>query len=228
MNNTDLINKLFELKDDEYKEFHSKLMPTVKKEKIIGIRVPMLRKFAAEFYKVPYAEEFLNTLPHFYYEENNLHAFLIEKTKNFDEAIELTDKFLPFVDNWATCDMLRPKVFAKGKDKLLKYIEKWLNDAHPYTVRYGIEMLMVHYLGENFSPKYPELISKIKSDEYYVNMMISWYFATALSKQYNKILPFFNIQTLDKWTHNKAIQKAIESYRITDEQKAELKKLKIK
>lgn len=228
MNNADLIKQLFELKDLKYKEFHSKLMPTIDKEKIIGIRVPELRKFATEINKTDYAEVFLNELPHYYYEENNLHAFLIEKVKDFDTAIRLTDKFLPFVDNWATCDMLRPKAFAKNKEKLLKYIEKWIKDKHPYTVRYGIEMLMVHYLGENFSPKYADLVSEIKSDEYYVNMMIAWYFATALAKQHNAIIPYFKTKVLDSRTHNKAIQKAIESYRITPEQKEELKELKVK
>ena len=226
--NSDLINQLLEFKDLEYKKFHSKLMPTVEKDKIIGIRVPILRKFANEFNKNEYAQTFLNTLPHQYYEENNLHAFLIEKAKDFDTAIALTDLFLPFVDNWATCDMLRPNVFAQNKEKLLTYIKKWIKDKHPYTVRYGIEMLMVHFLGENFSPDFPIEISKIKSTEYYVNMMIAWYFATALSKQYDAILPYFKTPIFDKWTHNKAIQKAIESYRITPEQKAELKQLKIK
>ena len=228
MNNFDLINKLLELKDFKYKDFHAKLMPTIDKEKIIGIRVPILRKFSAEFNNNNYKTEFLSTLPHYYYEENNLHAFLIEKIKDFDTAITLTDAFLPFVDNWATCDMLRPKVFAKNKEKLLKYIEKWIKNKHPYTVRYGIEMLMVHFLGENFSPKYPELISKIKSDEYYVNMMIAWYFATALAMHYDAVIPYFKTKILDKWTHNKAIQKALESYRITPEQKQELKHFKIK
>ena len=228
MNNSDLIKQLFEIKDLKYKEFHRKLMPTIDKEKIIGIRVPILRKFATDFNNNEYKTEFLNSLPHYYYEENNLHAFLIERINDFDTAIVLTDSFLPFVDNWATCDMLRPKVFAKNKEKLLCYAEKWIKDKHPYTVRYGIEMLMVHFLGENFSPKYPLVISKIKSDEYYVNMMIAWYFATALAMQYEAILPYFKRQILDKWTHNKAIQKAIESYRITPEQKEELRKLKIK
>lgn len=228
MNNSDLIKEIFKLKDTKYKEFHAKLMPTIDKEKIIGIRVPELRKFATTFNNSEYKNKFLKSLPHHYYEENNLHAFLIEKVKDFDTAIMLTDSFLPFVDNWATCDMLRPKVFAKNKEKLLKYIEKWTKDKHPYTVRYGIEMLMIHFLGEIFSSEYADLVSKIKSDNYYVNMMIAWYFATALTKQYDAIIPYFKVQILDKWTHNKAIQKAIESYRITPEQKNELKLFKIK
>lgn len=228
MNNSDLIKSLLELRDLKYKDFHAKLMPTIDKDRIIGIRVPVLRKFVADFNNSDYKNEFLNTLPHYYYEENNLHAFLIEKVKDFDTAIKLTDAFLPYIDNWATCDMLRPKVFSKNKEKLLKYIEKWLKDKHPYTVRYGIEMLMVHFLGENFSPAFARIVSEIKSDEYYVNMMIAWYFATALALHYDAILPYFKTPKLDKWTHNKAIQKAIESYRVTDKQKAELRGLKIK
>lgn len=228
MNNKDLIKDLFALQDLKYKDFHAKLMPTINKEKIIGIRTPELRNFAKDFNKSDYKNEFLNSLPHYYYEENNLHAFLIEKEKDFDTAIALTDLFLPKIDNWATCDMLRPKVFAKHNEKLLKHIENWIKSKHPYTIRFGIEMLMIHFLGENFSPDFPDEISKIKSDEYYVKMMIAWYFATALAKQYDIILPYFKNQILDVWTHNKAIQKAIESYRITNEHKAELRKFKIK
>ena len=228
MYNSNLIKRLFELQDLKYKDFHAKLIPTIYKEKIIGIRTPTLRKFAIDFNNDDCKNEFLNTLPHHYYEENNLHAFLIEKVKDFDTAIILTDNFLPYVDNWATCDMLRPKVFAKNKENLLKYIKKWLKDKQPYTVRFGIEMLMIHFLGENFSPNFPDMISKIKSDEYYVKMMIAWYFATALATNYDAVLPYFKTGKLEKWTHNKAIQKALESYRITPEQKQELKHFKIK
>ena len=224
---TDLQKQLFNLADEQYKEFHSKLMPTVNPEKIIGIRVPILRKFAADFSKTNEAELFINDLPHNYYEENNLHAFIIEKEKNFDTCIKLVNNFLPYIDNWATCDMLRPKVFAKNKEKLFKYILKWTKSEHTYTVRYGIGMLMVHFLDEDFSPEFPNMVLTIKSDDYYVKMMIAWYFATALAKQYEKILPLFKQPVLDKWTHNKAIQKARESYRITYEQKNELNKLKI-
>ena len=224
---TDLQKQLFNLADEQYKEFHSKLMPTVNPEKIIGIRVPILRKFAADFSKTNEAELFINNLPHNYYEENNLHAFIIEKEKDFDTCIKLVNNFLPYIDNWATCDMLRPKVFAKNKEKLFTYILKWIKSEHTYTVRYGIGMLMVHFLDEDFSPEFPNTVSKIKSDDYYVKMMIAWYFATALAKQYENILPFFKQPVLDKWTHNKAIQKARESYRITAEQKVELNSLKI-
>lgn len=224
---TDLQKQLFDLADEKYKEFHSKLMPTVNPEKIMGIRVPILRKFAADFSKTHDAELFINNLPHNYYEENNLHAFIIEKEKDFDTCIKLVNNFLPYIDNWATCDMLRPKVFAKNKEKLFTYILKWIKREHTYTVRYGIGMLMVHFLDEDFSPEFPNTVSKIKSDDYYVKMMIAWYFATALAKQYENILPFFKQPVLDKWTHNKAIQKARESYRITVEQKVELNSLKI-
>lgn len=224
---TDLQNQLFTLADTKYKEFHSKLMPTVNSDKIIGIRVPVLRKFATEFSKTDDANDFLRDLPHYYYEENNLHAFIIEKEKDFDKTIKLVDDFLLFIDNWATCDMLRPKVFGKNKEKLFTYILKWIKSKHTYTVRYGIGMLMTHFLDEDFSQEYPEIVSKINSDDYYVKMMVAWYFATALSKQYEEIMPFFTKQILDKWTHNKAVQKARESYRITSEQKNELNKLKI-
>ena len=225
---TDLQTQLFHLADETYKEFHSKLMPTVNPEKIIGIRVPVLRKFASDFSKTDEAELFINSLPHHYYEENNLHAFLVEQEKDFDTSVKRVDRFLPYIDNWATCDMLRPKTFAKNKEELLTYILKWLQSEHPYTVRYGIGMLMVHYLDEDFSPEFPVLVSEIKSDEYYVKMMIAWYFATALAKRYEEILPFFKKPVLDKWTHNKALQKARESYRISAEQKIELKGLTIK
>ena len=224
---TDLQKQLFALADAKYREFHSKLMPTVNPEKIMGVRVPILRKFAAEFSKTDDANDFLRDLPHYYYEENNLHAFMIEKEKNFDKTIKLVDDFLPYIDNWATCDMLRPKVFSKNKEKLLTYIFKWIKNEHTYTVRYGIGMLMVHFLDEDFSPEFPNMVSKIKSDDYYVKMMVAWYFATALAKHYEEILPFFKQPVLDKWVHNKAIQKAKESYRITSEQKNELNRLKI-
>ncbi len=213
--------------DENYRDFQSKLMPTVPKEKIIGIRTPLLRKFAKEFSKTPQAEKFLKNLPHEYYEENNLHAFLLEYITDFDECAEVVTKFLPFVDNWATCDSLSPKVFGKNKGKLLSHIEKWLSSEDTYSVRFGIKMLMEHFLGEDFSLEYPERVAKIESEEYYIKMMQAWYFATALAKQYDAVLPFIETRKLEKWTHNKAIQKAIESYRITGEQKAYLKTFKI-
>ncbi|MBR6657080.1 MAG: DNA alkylation repair protein [Oscillospiraceae bacterium] len=215
------------MSEEKYRDFQSKLMPTVPKEKIIGIRTPLLRKFAKEFSETPQAEEFLKNLPHYYYEENNLHAFLLEKMTDFDECAKAVTNFLPFVDNWATCDSMSPKVFGKHKTELLGYIEKWLSAEDTYSVRFGIKMLMEHFLGEDFKPEYPEKVAKIKSEEYYIRMMQAWYFATALAKQYDAALPFIENKKLEKWTHNKAMQKAIESYRITDEQKAYLRKLKM-
>ena len=223
----DLKTVLFSMADKKYRDFQSKLMPTVPKEKIIGIRTPLLRKFAKDFSKNPEAEVFIGNLPHEYYEENNLHAFLLEYINDFDGCAEEVTKFLPFVDNWATCDSMSPKIFGENKEKLCGYIEKWLSAEDTYSVRFGIKMLMEHFLGEDFSDEYPERVAKIKSEEYYIRMMQAWYFATALAKQYDEILPFIENKKLEKWTHNKAIQKAIESYRITEEQKKYLRTLKM-
>ena len=223
-----VVEKLFSMQDLKYKEFHSKLMPTVDSDLVIGVRTPELRKFAKEFMKTEYAEDFLSFLPHKYYEENNLHAFMISSLKDFNKTVEKLNVFLPFVDNWATCDMMRPVSFKNHHHELLAEIEKWLESDKPYTVRFGIEMLMIHFLGEDFDLSYPQKVASIRSDEYYVRMMVAWYFATALALQYEKILPFIEKKILDPWTHNKAIQKAVESYRITAEQKEYLKTLKIR
>lgn len=223
-----VVEKLFSMQDVEYKAFHSKLMPTVDSDLVIGVRTPELRKFAKEFMKTEYAEDFLPFLPHKYYEENNLHAFMISSLKDFNKTVEKLNVFLPFVDNWATCDMMRPVSFKNHHRELLAEIEKWLESDKPYTVRFGIEMLMVHFLGEDFDLSYPQRVAEIRSDEYYVRMMVAWYFATALALQYEKILPYIEKKILDPWTHNKAIQKAVESYRITAEQKEYLKTLKIR
>ena len=216
--------RLFELQDLKYRDFHSKLMPTVDKELIIGVRTPALRKLAKEISKTEYAAEFLKILPHKYYEENNLHAFLIEEIKDYDACVTQINRFLPLVDNWATCDMMRPKILRKHLPELLEEIEKWINSDDVYAVRFGIEMLMCHYLDSAFSPEYPETVSRIKSDDYYVKMMVAWYFATALSKRYDEIVPYIENFRLDADVHNKTIRKAVESYRITDEQKAYLRK----
>ena len=221
-----IVETLFSMQDLKYRDFHSALMPTVDKEKVIGVRVPALRKFAKSIYGTPEAEEFLHSLPHTYYEENNLHAFLIELNGNYDETLLLLEEFLPHIDNWATCDMLTPKCFKKHLTDE-KCIE-WMNSAHPYTVRFGIEMLMKFFLDEKFSPEYLELVASVRSEHYYVKMMIAWYFATALSKQYESTIPIFNDKLLPVWEHNKAIQKAVESLRITKDQKELLKNLKIK
>lgn len=226
MNN--IQKELFSMQDLGYKEFHSRLIPNINPDTIIGVRTPELRKYARSFARQPEAEEFLNTLPHKYYEENNLHAFLVETIKDYDKALFETERFLPFIDNWATCDMFLPKVFKKHTDTLIFKIKEWLKSSHTYTVRYGTGLLMSLYLDEHFSNEYLELVSAVRSDEYYINMMLAWYFATALAKQYDAAIPYIEEKKLDKWVHNKAIQKAIESRRIDNETKLYLRGLKIK
>lgn len=225
---TEKINKeLFSLQDKKYRDFQGKLLPTVKSDSVIGVRTPELRKLAKKYVKEEKITEFLNNLPHKYFDENQLHAFIISEIKDYKKCIEELNKFLPYIDNWATCDQLSPKIFKKNKTDLLKEINKWISSTHTYTVRFGIGMLMQHFLDEDYDIKYPKMILKIRSEEYYINMMIAWYFATALAKQYNSIIPFIENKKLDKWTHNRSIQKAVESYRITPEQKEYLKSLKI-
>lgn len=219
---------LFALKDEKYKEFQKKLIPTVDENTVIGVRTPVLRKYAKDVSGTPGAEVFMQTLPHEYYEENNLHGFLIEGMKDYDECIVCLDAFLPYVDNWATCDLISPKVFKKHKDELLVKIKEWMASDRVYTIRFGMEMLMTHFLDEDFKPEYLGMAADVHSEEYYVNMMIAWFFATALAKQYEASLPYIENHCMDRWTHNKTIQKVIESYRITDEQKRYLKSLKIK
>lgn len=217
---------LFKMSDEKHANFSAKLMPTIDPKTVLGIKTPLLRKYAAEIYGTEAATEFMQALPHNFFEENNLHAFLIERINNFDNCIEALEKFLPYVDNWATCDSMRPKVFKRNLDKLEVKAREWIRSTETYIIRFGIEMFMVYFLDENFSSEHTEFISKIHSDEYYVKMMIAWYFATALAKQYNKTLPYLENNVLDIWTHNKTIQKAVESYRITKEQKDYLKTLK--
>jgi len=220
--------RLFELQDTEYKEFTCKLIPTVDPDAVIGVRTPLLRKLAKEYARTPQAEEFMAALPHKYYEENNLHGFLIETIKDYDSAIRAVEEFLPFIDNWATCDQISPKVFKKHLPELYERIKIWLKSTRTYTVRFGVGMLMSLYLDDSFRQEMPELVAGIRSEEYYINMMIAWYFATALAKQPDAVMPFLQQRRLDKWTHNKAIQKAIESYRISEETKAYLRTLKMK
>lgn len=217
---------LFKERDEKYKAFQCKLMPTVDPDTVIGVRIPVLRKFAKEISQTPHCAAFLCVLPHAYYEENNLHAFLIESIKDYDTAISAVNAFLPYVDNWATCDSMTPKIFRKNLTRLQSEIDKWLQSKHTYTIRFGVGMLMKFFLDENFDEEYPKRISSIKSEEYYVNMMIAWYFATALSKQYNAVIPYLEQYRLAPWIHNKTIQKAIESYRIDDTTKAYLRTLK--
>lgn len=220
--------KLFELQDKVYRDFQSKLMPTVDYESIIGVRTPALRRYARELYGTAEAEEFLKELPHKYYEENNLHSFLIEQTRDFTAALYEVRRFLPYVDNWATCDTMCPKTFKKHTDELLIYVKRWISSEETYTIRYGLNMLMRFFLGEGFKEEYLYLAAAVKSEEYYVNMMLAWFFATALAKQYDAALNFLTEKRLPKWVHNKTIQKAVESYRITEEQKSFLRTLRIK
>lgn len=217
---------LFELQDTEYRDFHAGLMPTVDKEKVIGVRTPVLRKYAGKLSGQPEAQEFLKTLPHTYYEENNLHGFLLEKIKDYDTCMGEMKKFLPYIDNWATCDGWAPKVFGRHKEELIKEIPGWLESGQTYVIRFGVNMLMRFFLDEDFKPEYAEKVAAIRSEEYYVKMVVAWYFATALAKQYDAVIPFLEERRLENWTHQKTIQKARESYRISPAQKEYLKTLK--
>ena len=220
--------RLFQLADPSYRDFQAKLMPTVTRDTIIGVRMPEIRRLAKELNGTTAAEEFLGAVNHKYYDENTLHISFINLEKDFEAAIKKVDAFLPYIDNWAVCDMLNPKVFSKHPDRLYPNILRWLKGERPYTVRFGVGMLMRYFLDENFDEKYLKLVSKIRSDEYYVNMMSAWFFATALAKQYEKTLPYFADNKLDKWVHNKAISKACDSYRVPDERKKYLKTLRMK
>ena len=224
----DVQKRLFEMQDAEYRDFHAKLVPTMEKTKFIGIRTPMLRKFAKKFGKTEESEIFLQVLPHQYYEEYNLHGLLIEQIRDYDKCLEELERFLPFIDNWATCDLLALHMMKKHRDVFIREVFRWIESDQPYTIRFGISMLMRHYLDEEFKTEYPEKVAAIRSEEYYVNMIRAWYFATALAKQYENVLPFLEKRQMDVWTHNKTIQKAIESYRITSEQKEYLRTLRIK
>ena len=220
--------ELYANQDEDYRKLQAKTIPTVGIDRIIGVRTPILRKYAKDLAKREDIGEFLDVLPHEFFDEDQLHAFILSEMKDYDRCLNEVDRFLPYVNNWATCDQMSPKVFKKHRVELLTSIEKWMSSDETYTIRFGIGMLMEHFLDDDFDPKYPKMVAKIRSDEYYVNMMIAWYFATALAKQYDAIIPFIEKKKLDVWTHNKAIQKSVESYRITPEQKEYLKSLKIK
>lgn len=222
----DLQKELLNISDSKYALFQSKLTPGIDPNLFIGVRVPVLRKFAKDFIKREESKQFFEELPHKYYDENMLHALLISEMKNFDEITANLNKFLPYVDNWAVCDIMSPKSLKKDKTRLIECIKEWIKSKHTYTCRFGIEMLMSFYLDKDFKIEYLKLVADIKSDEYYVNMMVAWFFATALTKKWNETLPYIENKLLDVWTHNKTIQKAIESYRIDDEQKAYLRTLK--
>jgi 3-methyladenine DNA glycosylase AlkD len=214
--------------DEGYQKFNSKLMPTVEKSAVFGVRTPLLRKFAKEFFIDPRSTEFLSEVPHKYFEENQLHAFLVEQIADFDRCVTAVEEFLPFVDNWATCDCFSPKIFKNDPDRLLPYIKKWLKSTHVYTVRYGIVMLMRYFLDERFEQKYLDWVAKLPTEDYYLSMAVAWFFATALTKQYIYALPFIENRLLDPKTHNKAIQKCVESFCISDNRKAYLKTIKQK
>ncbi len=232
-----IYEKLLSVQDIEYKEFQSKLVPNISPDTMIGVRTPQMRSIAKEVFGSPEAEEFLSQLPHKYYEENLLHFFLIAMIKDFDECLKAVEKFLSFIDCWPVCDQSSPKTFKKNHEKILPYIKKWINSEHIYTSRFGMRMLMNEFLDEDFKPEYLELVAarqnqtKVKVpldyDDYYLKMMIAWYFATALAKQYDATLPFIINHILDPWTHNKAIQKALESFRVSEEHKEELRTLKV-
>ena len=220
-------NRLYDLQDSKYKDFHCKLIPTVAADTVIGVRTPALKAYAKELRNTELST-FLSDLPHQYYDENNLHALLIMGIRDFDTCLAAVKAFLPYVDNWATCDMLRPACFKAHKAELLEEIKAWLASPHTYTLRFSLEMLMLHFLDEDFENEYLEWLAEIRSEWYYVNMMLAWFYATALAKQWDATLPYIEKRRFDKWVHNKTIQKAIESYRVTDEQKAYLRTLRIK
>jgi len=220
----DLIETLFSAQDPAYRDFQARLIPNIPKETIIGVRTPELRRIAKE---MPETETFLHQLPHRYFEENQVHAFVLERCGDYEKTIALVEEFLPYVDNWATCDQLNPKVFRKHREALLNRIPEWLHSEHSYTVRFGIGMLMSHYLDMAFSPEYLSWVASTRREEYYVRMMAAWYFATALAKQYDSTIPYLTQHRLEPWVHNKTIQKAVESYRISNDQKAYLRTLKI-
>lgn len=225
---TALQERLFALRDEEYRDFNARLVPNRDKAAFIGVRTPQLRALAKSMRGTAEAEDFLRALPHEYFEEDQLHAFLIEQIKDFDACLAALEAFLPHVDNWATCDQLNPKVLGRDKPRLLAAIRLWLERGETYTVRYAIGQLMRWFLDEDYSPEYSDLVAGVESGEYYVRMMAAWYFATALAKQYDAVLPYFTARRLPAWTHNKAIQKAVESYRVSDEHKAQLRALRIK
>ena len=230
MKENEIIQKLFELQDEKYRNFQSKLIPTINSESIIGIKTPELKTLAKDISKGNeiLRNDFLSDVPHRYFEENQLQAFIISDEKDFDKCIDYLENFLPYIDNWATCDQLCPAIFKKNHSKLLPYINKWINSNYTYTIRFAIKLLMQHFLNEDFKPEYLEMVAKVESSEYYINMMRAWYFATSLAKQYESTITVIQEKRLDIWTHNKTIQKAIESFRITPEQKTYLRSLRVK
>lgn len=218
--------RLLELSDEKNADFSAKLTPGIAREKFLGVRIPASRKLAKEIIKENKHKDFLNSLPHKYYDENILHSILISEIKDYAECVKYIDEFLPYVDNWAVCDTMSPKIFKSEHERLMSDILRWVNSDQTYTIRFGLEILMSHFLDNDFKKEYLEIPAKIKSNEYYINMMIAWFFATALAKQWDSTIVYIENGVLDKWVHNKTIQKARESYRITAEQKEYLKSLK--
>lgn len=221
-------DRLFKLQDEEYRVFETKLIPSAPADTFIGVRTPELRRLAKDLVRQEETKDFLKALPHRYFDENQLHAFIISEIKDFDACVTETERFLPYIDNWATCDQLSPGVFKKHKAELLPYIKKWIKSKETYTVRFGLGMLLAHYLDGDFKPEYLDMAAGVKSGEYYINMMIAWYFATALAKQYDATVPYIEKHRLDTWVHNKTIQKATESRRIDGRQKEYLKSMRLK
>ncbi len=223
-----ITKELFELRDEAYFQFHRKLIPEIPKERIIGVRTPALRAYAKEVAKRPEAYEFLQELPHTYYEENNLHGALLSLLyKDVESYLHELEKFLPYVDNWATCDMMGPKVFKKNLTLVYEYVKKWIASGDTYTVRFGVVTLLGYFLEDAFEPEMLDLAAGIRSEEYYIKMAVAWYFSMALVKQYDASIPYLQNQMMPDWVHNKAIQKAIESRQIDAETKKYLKTLKV-
>ena len=226
MNGEEITAAMFRMRDPDYARLQARIVPTVPAERIIGVRTPALRALAKELYGDRDTEAFLAGVPHRYFDEDQLHAFIISLERDFDRCVAAVEAFLPWIDNWATCDQLSPGVFRKEPERLLPHIQAWIASGETYKVRFAIGMLMQHFLDARFDVRYPQMVAEVRSGEYYVNMMIAWYFATALAKQYEAVLPFLEKKRLARWVHNKAIQKSVESRRITAEQKAYLKSLK--
>lgn len=222
-----ILSELLSKKDEKFGEFQAKLIPTLDKDRIIGVRTPELRKIAKKHQDDDAGREFIKTVGHYYFEENNVHELIIEKMRDFDELIFELDRFLPTVDNWATCDLISPRAFKKEKSRLYPTALRWMKSTDTYTVRFGIKTLMSNYLREDFDISAPQAVAAVKSDEYYINMMIAWYFATALAFHYDEILPFITEHRLSPWVNNKTIQKARESFRVPPEAKEELRKYRV-
>ena len=224
----EIVNLLFSKQDAQYRAFQAPLIPNVDEKTFIGVRTPELKKIAKEIGNTSLGKEFIETLSHSYFEENQLHAFIVSNIKDYQSCLNEVKRFLPYIDNWATCDQLCPKVFSKHKEELINEIKEWLKSNHLYTKRFAIKMLMSFYLDDSFNKEHLKLVSNIKSEEYYLNMMVAWYFATALAKQYDSTIKYLEDKKLSPWVHNKTIQKALESYRINEEQKSYLRSLKLK